>query len=174
MAAVTAYANILQTDILSLLDSSSNRATALDNHISLLKSYYTKTQDRLTVLSEQKSELKEIIAQSQNSQSTAKNTLQSSYNNLDYTGVDTAIDDYLKAKNLDSRAKIYAIYIDRFEKSYNALQNKNKKILDALINNRDGIVRQSIVVIPDTGSDIIKELGLIQSEADYKAKKALE
>ena len=42
------------------------------------------------------------------------------------------------------------------------------------MNNREGIIRKSMVVIPDTGTDIIKELGLIQSEADYKAKQALQ
>lgn len=174
MTAITAYTNVVQTDILALLDASSNRTTALDNHISLLKSYYLKTQERLSIIADQKTELKELMANMADTQKTAKNTLQNSYNQLDYTGVDSAINDYLSAKNQDSRAKIYAIYLDRFEKSYIALQNKNKKILDALINNREGIIKQSLVVIPDTGSDIIKELGLIQSEADYKAKQALE
>ena len=93
---------------------------------------------------------------------------------FEYSGVNSAINDYLDAKNLDSRMKIYAIYLDRFEKSYLALQNKNRKSLDALMNNREGIIRKSMVVIPDTGTDIIKELGLIQSEADYKAKQALQ
>ncbi len=174
MTAITTYANILRTDIIEMLDSSNNRINALDNHISLLKSYYLKTQDRLAIIAEQKRELNDLANQTSNSQTLAKTTLQNSYNQLDYTGVDSAINDYLTAKNINSRIKIYAIYLDRFEKSYIALQNKNKKILDAIINNRDGIIKQSVVVIPDTGTDIIKELGLIQSEADYKAKQALE
>lgn len=174
MLAITTYANVLKTDLLALLDSSSSRAVALDNHISLLKSYHLKTQDALLVIADQKAELKAILAESANTQKNAKNTLQNSYNVFEYSGVDTAIDDYLSAKNLDSRAKIYMIYLDRFEKSYQALQNKNKKILDAIVNNREAIITKSLVVIPDTGADIIKELGLIQSEAEHKAKQEIQ
>ena len=174
MTAITAYANILKTDIVAMLDTAANRQASLDNHISLLKSYYLKTQERLNIIGEQKTEVQNLLANATNAQNTAKNTLQNSYNVFEYSGVNSAINDYLDAKNLDSRMKIYAIYLDRFEKSYLALQNKNRKILDALMNNREGIIRKSMVVIPDTGTDIIKELGLIQSEADYKAKQALQ
>ena len=174
MTAITAYANILKTDIVAMLDTAANRQASLDNHISLLKSYYLKTQERLNIIGEQKAEVQSLLANATNAQNTAKNTLQNSYNVFEYSGVNSAINDYLDAKNLDSRMKIYAIYLDRFEKSYLALQNKNRKILEALMNNREGIIRKSMVVIPDTGTDIIKELGLIQSEADYKAKQALQ
>lgn len=174
MTAITAYANILKTDIVAMLDTAANRQASLDNHISLLKSYYLKTQERLNIIGEQKTEVQSLLTNATNAQNTAKNTLQNSYNVFEYSGVNSAINDYLDAKNLDSRMKIYAIYLDRFEKSYLALQNKNRKILDALMNNREGIIRKSMVVIPDTGTDIIKELGLIQSEADYKAKQALQ
>lgn len=174
MTAVTAYANLLKTDILSLVENSSNRSAALENHISLLKSYYIKTEERLNTIAEQKNELKSLLATTAQKQNTAKTALQQSYTGLEYSGVNSAIDDYLEAKNLDSRAKIYVIYLDRFQKSYQALQTKNKKVLDALINNREGIVKKSVVVIPDTGTDILKELGLIQSEADHKAQQALE
>lgn len=174
MTAITAYANILKTDIVAMLDAAANRQASLDNHISLLKSYYLKTQERLNTIGEQKTEVQSLLTNATNAQNTAKNTLQNSYNVFEYSGVNSAINDYLDAKNLDSRMKIYAIYLDRFEKSYLALQNKNRKILDALMNNREGIIRKSMVVIPDTGTDIIKELGLIQSEADYKAKQALQ
>lgn len=174
MMAITAYANALKTNIIEMMTNSPNRVAALDNHISLLKSYYIKTQERLSIIAEQKNELKALMTSISDKQKSAKNTLQESYNVLEYSGVNTAINDYLDAKNLDSRAKIYGIYLERFEKSYLALQAKNKKILDAIINNREGIIKQSVVVIPDTGADIIKELGLIQSEADYKAQKALK
>lgn len=174
MTAITAYANILKTDIVAMLDTAANRQASLDNHISLLKSYYLKTQERLNIIKEQKTEVQSLLSNATNAQNTAKNTLQNSYNVFEYSGVNSAINDYLDAKNLDSRMKIYAIYLDRFEKSYLALQNKNRKILDALMNNREGIIKKSMVVIPDTGTDIIKELGLIQSEADYKAKQALQ
>lgn len=174
MLAITAYAGVLKTNIIDMLETSYDRSKALDNHISLLKSYYLKTNDRLAIIRDQKNDLTALLSKSNADQTTAKNTLQSSYNSLEYAGVDRAITDFLTAKSLASRAKIYMIYLERFEKSYHALQNKNKKILDAIINNRNGIIQKSVVVIPDTGTDIVKELGLIQSEADYKAQQALQ
>lgn len=174
MLAINTYANVLKTDILQLLDNSGNRSSVLDNHISLLKSYYHKTESRLQIVREQKNELKALMQKSSSDQSEAKAVLQKSYKDLEYSGVDNAISQFLYAKNTDSRAKIYMIYLERFEKSYMTLQNKNKKILDAIINNRDGIIKKSVVIIPDTGTDIIKELWLIRSEADHKAQKALE
>lgn len=53
MLAVSSYANILSTDIVHLLDSATDRQVALTEHISLLKSYYNKTLDRLSVISDQ-------------------------------------------------------------------------------------------------------------------------
>lgn len=172
MAAIMSYADILKMDIMAMLENASNRWTALDNHISLLKSYYLKTQDRLAIIKEQKQEIRALLSTTDSQETNAKATLQESYNQLEYSGIDGAIDAYLEAKNTSYRVKIYNIYLDRFDKSYQALQTKNRKILDAIINNRDGIIKKSVVVIPDTGTDIIKELGLIQSEAEYKAKNA--
>lgn len=174
MLAISSYAGILKTDIIHLLESANNRTAALDAHISLLKSYFLKTEDRLGIIRDQKNDLNALLSQAKSEQKTAKNLLQESYKQMQYSGVDGAISQYLLGKNLESRARIYLIYLDRFEKSYRALQNKNKKVLDAIINNREAIINKSIVVIPSTGTDIIKELGLIQSEADYKAQKALD
>lgn len=53
MLAVSSYTNILATDIVHLLDSATDRATALSEHISLLKSYYNRTLERLSTISEQ-------------------------------------------------------------------------------------------------------------------------
>ena len=53
MLGVSSYANTLSTDISVLLDSATDRSRALGEHISLLKSYYNRTLERLTVISEQ-------------------------------------------------------------------------------------------------------------------------
>lgn len=174
MLAITTYTNILQTDIVNLLNTSTNRSVALDNHISLLKSYHTKTRENISIVRDQKNDLQNILQQTSWIQNEAKWVLQNSYKTLEYSGVDNAISEFLKAKNLNNQAKIYMIYLERFEKSYNVLQNKNLKIIDILTQNRDALIKNATVVIPQSGTDIIKELWLIQSESDYKAQKALE
>jgi hypothetical protein len=53
MLAVSSYANILSTDIPVLLDGATDRAITLGDHISLLKSYYNRTLERLAVIGDQ-------------------------------------------------------------------------------------------------------------------------
>ncbi len=64
MLAISSYINVVSTDIPTLLDNSVDRSAALGEHISLLKSYYNRTLERLTVLGEQIADLKGIISQS--------------------------------------------------------------------------------------------------------------
>lgn len=174
MINITTYANIIQIDIAKLLDNSANRQTALENHISLLDSYYIKTNDQLNIIAEQKKELTEILNNSTNNEKNAKNILQESYTKLEYNWVDNAIDNFLIAKNLTTRAKIYMIYLERFEKSYKTLQEKNKNISEVLKSNKKAIINKTTVTLPNSGNSLIKELWIIQSEAEYKTKQALE
>ena len=79
------------------------------------------------------------------------------------------IDDYVRAKNDENRARVYLAYVERFQRGYGILQGQAKKILDTLINNREALIKRSIVVIPDSGSELLKKLNLIVTEAEYKA-----
>ena len=76
----------------------------------------------------------------------------------------------MKAKNQENRARVYLTYLERFQKGYGILQGQNRKVLDTLINNREVLIKRSIVVIPDSGPDLLKQLGLITTEALYKEK----
>jgi hypothetical protein len=88
--------------------------------------------------------------------------MESSYAGYDYTGVDGAIDTYITAKNHDTRARVYLIYLARFQKSYQ---------LDTLTQNSDALIKRSTVVIPNSGSELIKSLKLIQTEAEASTAK---
>lgn len=79
MLAVSSYTNILSTDIVHLLDSATDRSLALNEHISLLKSYYNRTLERLSIISEQIGDLQGIISQSTSTTAGAKTTMQTSY-----------------------------------------------------------------------------------------------
>ena len=76
----------------------------------------------------------------------------------------------MKAKNQENRARVYLTYLERFQKGYGILQGQNRKVLDTLINNREALIKRSIVVIPDSGSELLKQLGLVTTEALYKEK----
>jgi hypothetical protein len=59
MLSMQSYLNLLKTDIVALLDNATDRTVVLDEHIELLKSYYTRTSERTLLLSEQS---RDIIA----------------------------------------------------------------------------------------------------------------
>ena len=168
MVALQAYVSLLQTDIVSMLDQSADRTTALDEHIELLKSAYTRTAERLSVIGEQIADLKAIQTTALATTADAKTKMEEKYKSYEYTGVDTVIDDYVRAKNDENKSRVYLAYLERFQKGYGILQGQNKKVLDTLINNREALIKRSFVVIPDSGSDLLKKLNLIQTESAYK------
>lgn len=174
MTAVSSYMNLISTDIPTLLDNAVDRSNAINEHITLLKSYYNKTLERLVVINEQIADLQGIINQASASTNGAKAIMQTSYDEYDYSGVDTAIDTYIVAKNNDTRARVYLIYLEKYKKSYTALQAKNLKLIDVLTNNREALIKRTTVVIPNSGSDLIKSMKLIQTEAEANAQKTLQ
>lgn len=174
MFAVSSYVNILSTDIPKLLDNSVDRSATLSEHISLLKSYYNKTIERLTVINEQITDLSAILATTSSTINESKAHMQSSYNDYDYSWVDDTIDDYITAKNSDTRARVYLIYLDKYKKSYITLQARNLKLINTLEDNKEALIKRSTVVIPQSGTELIKALKLIQTEAEANAQKALQ
>jgi hypothetical protein len=174
MLSMQSYLNVLKTDIVWLLDESENRANALDEHIDILKSYYMRTSERTTLLAEQSRDLQAILTSSSQRTEAAKKAMEEKYKAFEYNGVDTVIDEYVKAKNEENRARVYLTYIERFQRWYGILQWQNKKILDTLINNREALITKSVVVIPDSGSELLKKLNLITTEAEYKKANTLE
>lgn len=173
MQSIQTYVNILETDIAGLLDGAADRTISLDEHIALLRYYGNKTNERILILDEQISDLKAIISKNVDDTTDAKSVLQWSLSNLDYNWVDAAIDSYTAAKNSDTHARIYLIYLERFRDSYLKLQEKNKTILTTISENRDALIKKTIIVVPDSGSDLLRELGIIQTEAQYKAQQSL-
>ncbi len=174
MISIQSYVNVLRTDIVSLLDQSVDRTVTLDEHIEILKAYYTRTADRLTLIWEQIQELTTILTTVAGITNASKVTMEERYKAFDYTGVDIVINDYVNAKNRENRARVYLVYLERFQRAYGILQWQNKIVLDTLINNREALIKRSVVVIPDSGADLLRKMGLIQTEEEAKSSKKIE
>jgi hypothetical protein len=174
MRAIDSYVNLLKTDIKILLDESTDRASTLDEHIDILKSYYIRTSERTVLLTEQSRELQTVLTDARTLTESAKITMETTYKSFESKGVESVITAYVSAKTTESQARVYLAYVERFQRAYGILQGQNKLILDTLINNRDALVSQSVVVIPDSGSDLLKKLNLIVTEDDYKATQVKE
>ncbi len=167
MSFLVSYGHLLSIDVVALLDKSSDRSESLDEHISLLESYGQDAAERILSIDEQISELSTIVSESTSKANSAKAILDSTYTWLDYDWVDQAIEVYTSAATADTQARIYKSYLENFRRSYIALQTKNRRLLEVLKTNREALIKRSTVIIPSSGTNLLKELKLIQSEEDY-------
>ena len=171
MLYISEYFNIMKTNINSLLKESNNRGETLDNIIAQFELRYKNASKNLATLQKQNQNLEwkmnSIDAQIEqlkikiNADFKAWNTIETVENK----------DEYLRLKSIWTEARTYIIYYNKFINQYNYLNNYNKQVLDALINNRDIIAKDSYLVFPDTGNGILKDLNLLFTEEEYKAEK---
>lgn len=79
MLSLESYVNLLKTDIVGLLDQSTDRTVALDDHIDLLKSFYTRTSERALLIEEQIRDLEAILTSAVEKTTLAKTTMEEKY-----------------------------------------------------------------------------------------------
>lgn len=168
MIILNEYFNILKTDIRSLLSSADDREFILNSFISQLEYRYKNSTQNIKTLLTQKSDLVKAYNDSNDKIESLKIKISSDFWNLNNKDTIENIDLYLKSKQENTNVKTYIVFIDKFLYSYWVLNEYNKKVLDTLINNKELIIKNSQVVIPDTGTDLLKELKLIYSEEEWK------
>lgn len=168
MLVLSEYLNILKTDIRSLLSSSNDREFALNSFISQLEYRYKKWVLYSNNLIKQKNELTNYYKSNESNLNKLKNDISTNFTSFQSKETVKSVDEYLVIKTKMDNAKIYIIFINKFLNYYTVLNNYNKKLLDTLINNKEILVKNSQVVIPDTWSEILKELKILYSEKDWK------
>lgn len=168
MILINEYLNILKMDLKTSLGQSSDRSKVLDSYISQLEFRYTSTIENINNLKNQRTVLLASLNENNTDIESTKTKMSSDFKVFDSQSVIEDVDTYLKARDSYTYARTYIIFIDKFIAYYTYLNNYNKKLLDTLINNRDLIVKNSQLVIPDSGSDLLKSLNLIYTEAEFK------
>jgi hypothetical protein len=168
MVAASEYLNILRTDVNKLLDQSNDREAMLESFIDQLKYRYTATNGYLSTLSAQRGQLVAAITAANARVDADKTAISAAYKNLDYDKTESALSDYLDAKDEQTYATAYLVFLDRFTSTFTVLNNYNKVMLDTLINNREALIKDVTVVLPDSGTGLMKPLQLIKTEAEFK------
>lgn len=163
------YKNVLRTDVKSLIWSSTDRSEMLDVFISQLEYRYRASAESKKTLSMQADKLKSDISASVQKIESAKKKMWEDFANFDSLSTGKNIDDYLQYREEYEYARTYLVFIGKFNGYYNILDEYNKKLLDALINNKEAIVKWTQIVIPDTGTDVLRELDLLYDEAEWKS-----
>ncbi|MDD4151348.1 MAG: hypothetical protein PHR68_01925 [Candidatus Gracilibacteria bacterium] len=174
MLLLNEYLNILKTDFKTMLNQSNDREKTLDSYISQLEFRYTNSVGYIQTLKNQRSILVTSANQSNTKVESNKTKMGNDFKIFDSQAVITDVDNYLEAKDEYTYSKTYIVFIDKFITYYSLLNSYNKKLLDTLINNRDLIIKNSQLVIPDSGTDLLKKLDLIYTEADYKKEAQSE
>ena len=170
MVAASEYLNILKTDVNKLLDQSSDRQATLESFTDQLKYRYKSTNEYLKTLSAQRTELQAAVTEASSKIDTVKSGLTAAYKNLDYDKTEDLLEQYLELKDKETYARTYLVFVDRFATTYSALNAYNKTLLDTLINNREALVKDVTVVLPDSGTELMKKLTLIKTESEFKAQ----
>lgn len=169
MIIVEEYRNVLKTDIKSLLSNSVNKAEILDAIIGQLEFRYEKSVKQIISLNEQKAIFEREMVESNGQVEILKVKINADYQKRDAIASKENITNYLEQKNKYNYARTYIIYINQFLKEYILLNEYNKRLLDTLINNKDAIVKETYIVIPDTWTQFLREFDLLYEEEQYKA-----
>ncbi|MBT3729050.1 hypothetical protein HOF65_03110 [bacterium] len=90
------------------------------------------------------------IANSEASIETLKQKIESDFRANDSKESLNNIDRYLELKEEFYYSRTYVIYINHFLSEYSYLSEYNKLLLDTLINNKEALIKDAFVVIPDS------------------------
>ncbi len=169
MIAAQEYINVLQMDINKTLDQSSDRQAMLESVIDGLKYRGNKTNEYLVSLINQRAELQLALTTSTKRIDSLKAQLSSSYQKMDYDATQQALDEYILEKNNETYARSYIVFLDKFSAMYTSLNAYNRKLLDTLTNNKEALIKNVTVVMPDSGTDFMNKLELLRKAGDLPA-----
>lgn len=163
------YLNLMKSDINGIIQDDNDRKTALETFTTQLELRYKNAAKNLQTITTQNSNLTTRMQTLDGQISQLKKKIDSDFQNVDVASTIEDKNEYLDLKKQWTEARTYIIYNNQFIKQYNYLNNYNKLVLDTLINNKDIIIKNSYVVLPDSGTSLLKNLNLILDEKDYKA-----
>jgi len=170
MIAIEEYKNILKTNVKQLINTSYDKPRTLDAFIDQLEYRYTLWINNAKKLTEQKSIFnKNMIATNWKIEALKIKIAKDFKENNAEESLEN-INSYLEFKKQYYYSRTYIIYINHFLSEYNYLNKYNKLLLDTLINNKDALIKNAYVVIPDSWSALLKKFDLIYDEKQIKNK----
>ncbi|QFR39362.1 hypothetical protein A9Q91_03965 [Candidatus Gracilibacteria bacterium 28_42_T64] len=171
MLAIQEYKNVLQTSVKKLLSNSYDRKAILEAYIGQLEYRYENGVNHEKTLLNQRAILLQAMEKSNAQLDQLKQKIDTDFNNNDADESLKNIDTLLELKKKFYFARTYVVYINQFLNEYTKLNNYNKILLDVLINNKEAIIKDASIVIPNNGGlGSLKSFGLLFEEAEKKSK----
>jgi len=170
MLEIKAYLNIMKTNIKSLIQNSRDKSSTLKAFISQAEYRYKASIKSIKNLTTQRGVLELSMKSSSDKINNLKSKIDRDYSWFKTTETLANIAQYVKLKWEFNYSKIYIVFINQLINQYTYLNSYNKILLDTLINNKEAIIKDAYIVIPDSGTQLLKSLNLIYSEANFKGK----
>ncbi len=171
MAISQEYKDILRSDFKNILDESLDRPAMLNAIIEQLEYRYEIAVEQIRKLNEQKTVLNTEMNNANEQKNQITNQIETDFIEKNPQESISNINEYLQTQNNYYYARTYNIFIDQFLREYNVLNNYNARLLDTLINNKNAIINNSYVVIPNTWDELLREFELLYDEEEFKATR---
>lgn len=168
MIAIQEYMNVLQTDVNRLLDTSTDRQAMLESFIDQLRYRGNATNRYLESLASQRAELQNAIDRSNANIDNYKKTLASAYSKMDSELTEQTLEKYLEEKKTQTYATSYIVFLDKFVATETALNAYNRKLLDTITQNKEALIKNVTVTLPDSGNEFMKKLELLRNQGDVQ------
>lgn len=171
MLIIREYLSLARTDVLELLDESTDRRSTLNTLISQLELRFKNASISLINLENQKTLLIQDMEKTNTDIESIKGQMSNDFTTGDDDGLLSDVDIYLDLRSRNNRSFTDIVLINQFLAQYQFLNDYNKRLLDTLINNREAIISQSFVVVPDSGDEFLKQFKLLYEEEEFKAQR---
>jgi len=164
MIYIREYLNLSQTNIVDILQTSNDRKSTLEGYITQMRFRYNNASTSITNLEIQKAELVEFLDTVSQRIETLKAQMENNFSGNKVDATLNNVDTYFTLRDEYTQAFTDIVFINQFLAQYSFLNNYNSGILDTIINNKQQIIDQTYVVIPDTGSEYLRPFNLIFDE----------
>ena len=172
MALITEYKNVLNTDVKWLLSNSIDREQMLSSIVAQFQYRYNLATDQMKLLLVQQKSFDAEMKTKENSISWIKSKLQQDFSKSDAQSTYEDIEKYTQLQKEFIFARTYLVLVNQFLNDYAVLNEQNKKILDVLTTNKDAIIKNSYVVIPDWWTDLLRDFNLLYDKWETIKKQS--
>lgn len=162
------YLNLSRTDVKVMLSNASDRRSVLEWFISELEHKRKNSILSVQSLEAQKSKLLGHLEKIDSEIETSKIQMEWHFEKAMVEETLSDVDTYFDLRRQYTETFTDIVFINQFLKQHIFLTRYNETLLDTLRTNKEQIINKTYVVIPDSGSDYMRELKLIFDENEMK------
>jgi len=161
----------MKMDFAWVIKKSNDKSKTLSNLLKQLNIRLQNANSNIQNLTKQKSILITEYEKINTQIETLKRELEKDFNTNNSNRVFTHVDNYYSLKQKEVILKTNIIFIKNFLSKYNILNRYNLILINTLILNKDIISKDSYLVIPNSGTEVLREFNLLFTETEFKNKK---